>query len=96
MGFKTIGLQTDKQLLANQPDIVVVDKEQKTTVVFGVAIPTHNNIRKVEHETPEKFQGLKEQLQQMWKCKVVPVVTGALGAVITKLKKWLLQTPGTS
>lgn len=32
-------LQTDKQLLANQQDIVVVDNEQKRAVVIGVTIP---------------------------------------------------------
>ncbi|KAF7655390.1 hypothetical protein LDENG_00056830 [Lucifuga dentata] len=31
--------QTDKQLLANQPDMVVVDKEQKRVIVTDVAVP---------------------------------------------------------
>lgn len=31
--------QAKKQLLASQPDIVVVDKEQKSGVVIDVAIP---------------------------------------------------------
>ena len=79
--------QTDKQLLANKADIVVVDKEQKRTVVIDVGIPADANIRKKEHEKIEKYQGLKEQLEQMWKVKasVVPVVVGALGAVTPKL-----------
>lgn len=36
--------QTDNQLLANQPDIVVADKEQKTAVVIDVAIPENSKI----------------------------------------------------
>ena len=90
--------QTDKQLLANQPDIVVVDREQKRVVVIDVAIPADANIRKKEHEKIEKYQGLKEQLEQMWKIKadVVPVVEGALGAVTPKLGEWLQQIPGTT
>lgn len=32
--------QTGKQMLANQPDIVVVDKDQRTAVVMNAAIPT--------------------------------------------------------
>ena len=80
-------IQTDKQLLANQPDIVVVDKERKRAVVIDVAIPADANIRKKEHEKVEKYQGLREQLERMWKVKasVVPVVVGALGAVTPKL-----------
>ncbi|XP_068190807.1 uncharacterized protein [Antennarius striatus] len=90
--------QTDKQLLANKPDIVVMDKEQKRAVVIDVAIPADANIRKKEHEKIEKYQGLKEQLEQMWKVKVnvVPVVVGALGAVTPKLEEWLQQIPGTT
>ena len=38
--------QTDKQLLANQPDIVVVDKEQRRVVVIDVVIPADANIRR--------------------------------------------------
>ena len=46
----------------------------------------------------EKYQGLKEELERTWKVKtkVVPVVTGALGAVTPKLEEWLRQIPGTT
>ena len=35
----------------------------------------------------EKYQGLEEQLEQMWKvkCNVIPMVVGQLGAVTPKL-----------
>ncbi|KAF7668652.1 hypothetical protein LDENG_00297510 [Lucifuga dentata] len=46
----------------NQPDMVVVNKEQKREVVIDVAIPSNDNIRKKEHEKPEKYQELKEEL----------------------------------
>ncbi|KAF7649100.1 hypothetical protein LDENG_00146690 [Lucifuga dentata] len=46
--------QTDKQLLDNQPDMMVVDKEQKRAVVINVAVPADSNIRKKEHEKIEK------------------------------------------
>ena len=63
-----------------------------------MAIPADANIRKEEHEKLEKYQGLKEQLERMWKVKasVVPVVVGALGAVTPKLGEWLQQIPGTT
>ncbi|XP_078022977.1 uncharacterized protein LOC144462717 [Epinephelus lanceolatus] len=88
--------QTDKQMLANQPDIVVVEKHQKKAVVVDVAIPADSNIRKKEHKKVEKYQELKEQLEQMWKVKVdvVPVVVGALRAMTPRLGEWLRQIPG--
>lgn len=46
----------DQQLLANEMDIVMLDKQQKMAVVINVAIPAHSNNRGVE--------GLKELLGQ--------------------------------
>lgn len=84
--------------MANQPDIVVVDKLQGKAVVVDIAIPSDGNIRKKEHEKLEKYQGLKEELEKAWRVKavVVPVVIGALGAVTPKLEEWLEQIPGTT
>lgn len=51
-----------------------------TTVVIVVVIPAINNTTKKEYKKIDKYQGLKEQLQQMWKVKseVILVVIGAL------------------
>lgn len=47
-------IQIDKQLMANQPDIVEVDKQRRMTPVIDVAIPNDRNTRKKEHEKLEK------------------------------------------
>ncbi len=57
-------IQTDKMAIANQPDIVVVDKQRKTAVVIEVAIPSDNNIKKKEHEKLKKYQGMREELEK--------------------------------
>lgn len=77
---------------------MVIDKKQKTTVVTDEAIPAGRNIKKKEHEKTQKYQELKEQLEQMWKVKskVVQVVAGTLRAVILKLEKWFQQISGTT
>ena len=83
-------------MVANQPDIVVVDKRDKKAIVVDEAIPSDKNIRKKEHENLEKDQGLKEELERMCGVKVslVPVVIRSLGAVTPKLREWLQQIPG--
>lgn len=67
------------QDLANQPDLKVVDDEQKRSVVIDVAIPADSTIRTKGYEEIEKHQGLKELLE--------PLVKGVLGAVSPKLEK---------
>lgn len=55
---------------ANQPDMVVVEKQRKEVVVMDTAVPHNLNIRKKKHENLKKNQVLKEELQKMWKVKV--------------------------
>ena len=43
-------IQTDRKVMANQPDIMVVDKEQRKAVVVDVAVPSDGNIRRKKHE----------------------------------------------
>lgn len=40
-------IQTGRQALANQSDIVVVDKDQNTAVVTDVMVPNHSNISNI-------------------------------------------------
>lgn len=42
--------QTDKLMMANQPDIMLFDKQQRGEVVTDIATPSDSNIRKEEHE----------------------------------------------
>jgi len=47
-------IQTDKLVMASQPDIVLVHKLKKKTVVIDVAIPSNRDIKKKEHKKLEK------------------------------------------
>ena len=89
-------IQTDKQVRANQPDIVIVDKDKKEATIIDIAIPNDVNIREKEHEKIDKYQPLSEELRRIWKVKtnVVPVVVGSLGAVTPTHQQWLDKIPG--
>jgi len=91
-------IQTDKQLIVNQTDIVVIDKLQEKAVVLDVAIPGNNKIKKKEHKKLKNYQGLKENMEKMLKVKatVVLVLIGAFRAVIPVLGEWLQKIPGTT
>ena len=51
--------QTDKMVVANQLDIMMIDKRNKKMVGVDVAISSDSNIGKKEHEKIEEYQGLK-------------------------------------
>ncbi len=47
-------IQTDKLIMANQSDIVALDKQQKKAIVINIAILSKSNIRKKEIPRAEK------------------------------------------
>lgn len=64
--------------------------------MIDIVIQSNSNTGKKEHKKLEKYQGLKEKLQKMWRAKATVgfVVIGARGTVTPKLGEWLQQIPG--
>ena len=90
-------IRRDKQVIANKPDIVVVDKNTKYTkytTKIDIAVPNDRKIKIKELAKVDKYQLLREELEITWETTaiVVPVVVGALGAVTPKHTQW--QIPG--
>ena len=69
-------IQTDKMVMANQPDIVVVDKVQRKAVVVDIAIRSDNNIHRKDDEKEEKYQGLKEKHGESMEGEGIDVACG--------------------
>jgi len=84
-------IRTDNKIQANKPDLVVVDKANKTLLIIDIACPLDINIGKKEQDKILKYQELKTELQRLWKLKgkVIPVVIGALGAVTKNHSKYV-------
>ena len=84
-------IRTDKHVLANKPDIVVIDKAQKTASIIDIAVPNDSNIASKEKEKVEKYQPLREEIERCWNVKatVTPIVIGGLGAVTPAHQRWL-------
>ena len=73
--------------VVNHLDIMVVDKQQKKTLVTDVTIQRDSNTRKQKPREARQIQGADRGLEGMWRVKasVVPVAIGAIGAVTLKL-----------
>lgn len=87
-------IQTDKVLMANQPDIVVADKQRRKVVIIDVAIHGDSKIREKEDKELKKYQGLRQDLEKRLRVTVaivVPVVIRALWAGTPKLGERLQQ-----
>jgi len=85
-----VNIQTKRVISARRPDLVLVDKEKRETLLIDVAIPGDLRVKEKEMEKIEKYQDLRIELEKLWntKCKVVPIVVGCLGSVY-KVEYWL-------
>lgn len=86
-----INIQCDNVIEARRPDLIVVDKKNKSCIIIDVTIPGDCRVHEKEREKVEKYQNLKIELKRLWSLRnacVVPVVVGALGCVSKSFKNW--------
>ena len=89
------GINTDRRVPANRPDIIIKDKTEKMCYLIDMAVPGDNNVVAKEYEKRSKYKDLEIEIQRMWKMKttVLPIVVGALGTMSKDFNKYLKQLP---
>jgi hypothetical protein len=58
------GIQTDREVLANRPDIIIKNKDE-TCLLIDVAIPSDKNVIQKEAENKLKYKNLSIEIQRM-------------------------------
>ena len=91
---------TDRTVDYNRPDIVLVNKKEKTALIIDISCPLSTNLQKTEAEKIRKYQNLCIDMKLTWQLsevRVVPVVISVTGVVTEKLKTSLekLNLPQT-
>ena len=77
---------------ARRPDILVVDKLKKETMIIDVAIPGHTRVCDKGREKIKKHSLLKDEVARLWQMKkavVIPIAVGALGTITPKFEKYI-------
>lgn len=89
-------IQTDREVRANKPDLVLRNKLHKTCLLIDVAIPSDYNLVQKEAEKILKYKDLLIEVQRMWDVKavIIPVVIGATGLVTNSTTKNMNAIPG--
>lgn len=67
-------LITDRRVLHNKPDIVVIDKREREGFILDVAVPLDDNIHKTYIEKVTKYQDLTYELKHLYRLKKVEVL----------------------
>ena len=65
--------------MKRKPDIVIVNKMEKTTIIIDTATPGDKRIFHKEKKKIEKYQDLKREIQRLWNLKKIDVIPLVLG-----------------
>ena len=86
-------IQTDHVIETRRPDLVVVDKKERSCKIIDFAVPGDSRIEEEEKDKIEKYQELGRELQKIWnvKVKIIPLVVDFLGAIPTQFGNRLKQ-----
>ena len=78
---------TDHLISARRPDLVIVNKKERTCQVVDFAVPADHRVKLKESEKRDNYLDLARELKKLWNMKVtvMPTVTGALGTETKKL-----------
>jgi hypothetical protein len=90
-------IQTNREVLANRPDIIIKNKKDKICLLIDVAVLSVRNVIQKEFEKKLKYKNLSIEIQRIWnmKCFVIPVIIGATGIVTKGLKDIWKQYRGS-
>lgn len=83
---------TDRTIVANKPDIVLVDRSQRRAVLVDVTIPHDENLVKAEKDKVTKYLDLAHEVTAMWdvdSTDIVPIVVSANGLIAKSLDQHL-------
>ena len=78
-----MGFQTDHVIEAWRPDLVIVDKKERSCKIIDFAVPGDSRTEEKKKDKIEKYQELGRELQKIWnvKVKIIPSVVGSLAAI---------------
>ena len=67
-------METSSKIKHNRPDLVIVDKVNKTALIVEVGITNIHELARVENEKFTKYNPLADDLQMTWKLKSVKIL----------------------
>lgn len=87
-------LITDRSILHNRPDIVILDKKEKTATIIDITVPADDNAEKAYTEKVVKYHDLAfelKEIHQLTRTSILPLVITTNGLVEMHLTQHTAQ-----
>ena len=84
-------IHTDHLISVRRPDLIIINKKERTCKIVDFAVPADHRIKLKEYENKDKYLDLARELKKLWNLQVtiIPIVIGAFGTVTKGLLKGL-------
>ena len=85
-------IHTDHLISARRPDLIIINKKERTCKIVDFAVPADHRIKLKECKKRNKYLDLARELKKkLWNMQVtiIPIVIGAFGTVTKGLLKGL-------
>ena len=63
-------IQTDHQISARQPDLIIINKKKKNCQIADFTVPVDYKVQLEESEKKDKYLDLASELKKIWSMKV--------------------------
>ena len=83
-----ISIQTEMKIEHNKPDLVLLDKKERTCYIIDVTYPFDTRVEKQEKEKFEYYTDLKYELLKVWNTEVTKVY---IIPIVKNIVKYLEQ-----
>ena len=89
-------VNTDNEMRANRPGIIIKDKKEKKCIMIDMSMPSERNVSIWVIEKLSKYKDLAFEVTKMFQLKTstVPIVVRALGLIEKGLDRYINQIPG--
>ena len=67
-------IQCNREIKARKPDIVVVNKNERSCSIINIAIPGDIRISEKEKEKIERYKELKREIKRMWNIRSIKLI----------------------
>lgn len=83
---------TDRTIVANKPDLVMIDRSERRAMIIDITIPHDENLVKAEKDKQIKYLDLAHEIVDMWdvdSAVIVPIVVSVNGLIAKSLNQHL-------
>ena len=86
-------IQTDHVIEARRPDLIVVDKKERSCKIIDFAVSGDSSLEEKEKGKIDKYHDLGRELHKIWnvKVKIIPLGVGSIGAITKQFGNRLKQ-----